>query len=127
MLYRDVSPVELNRHVGKLVGLPDFDNALSEYHCTLRIHPERVAFVKWLMPGRWKLVGDADDKGWITISLVMDSDLLVKMLVFGLIGFVEVIAPPELEEAILVQARDLLRTYPKNHKPDKRDGKETEL
>lgn len=97
--------------------LQDFNNALPEYHCTLRIHPERVDFVKWLMPGRWKLVGDADDKGWITISLVMDSDLFAKMLVFGLAGFVEVIAPPELEEAIFVQARDLLKTYPKKNNP----------
>ncbi len=43
------------------------------------------------MPGRWELIADADDKGWTTISLTMDADLLAKMLVFGLAGFVEVI------------------------------------
>ena len=34
------------------------------------------------MPGRWELIADADDKGWTTISLTMDSDLLAKMLSF---------------------------------------------
>ncbi len=59
----------------------------------LRIHPERISFIKRLMPGRWELVTDANDKGWMTISLTMDSDLLAKMLVFGLAGFVEVVEP----------------------------------
>jgi predicted DNA-binding transcriptional regulator YafY len=89
--------------------MQSFENTLSGYRCTLRVHPERVSFVQWLMPGRWELVADADDQGWETISLVLDSDLLAKMLVFGLAGFVEVLAPPELEEEVLAQARDLLK------------------
>ena len=63
------------------------------------------------MPGRWELVGDADDQGWVTISLMMETDLLAKMLVFGLAGFVEVIAPPELEKEVLAQARNLLKHF----------------
>jgi predicted DNA-binding transcriptional regulator YafY len=86
----------------------DFENLPSEYRCTLRIHPERISFIKWLMPGRWELIADADDKGWITIFLSMDSDLLAKMLVFGLSGFVEVVEPMELKEAVATQAREVL-------------------
>jgi len=89
-----------------------FDETLTEYRCTLRIHPERMAFVQWLMPGRWQQIAGQDDQGWLTISLSFDSDLLAKMLVFGLAGFVEVLAPPELEQAVLAQARDLLKSYP---------------
>jgi predicted DNA-binding transcriptional regulator YafY len=86
----------------------DFENLPSEYRCTLRIHPERISFIKWLMPGRWELIADADDKGWITIFLSMDSDLLAKMLIFGLSGFVEVVEPMELKEAVATQAREVL-------------------
>jgi len=87
----------------------NFDSTFSGYRCTLRIHPERLPFVKWLMPGRWELVADADDKGWVTISLIMETDLLATMLVFGLAGSVEIVAPPELRESVLAQARDLLK------------------
>jgi predicted DNA-binding transcriptional regulator YafY len=80
----------------------------SEYRCTLRVHPERISFIKWLMPGRWELVADAENKGWATLSLSMDSDLLAKMLVFGLSGFVEVVEPGELKVAVAAQAREIL-------------------
>jgi predicted DNA-binding transcriptional regulator YafY len=84
------------------------ENLPSEYSCVLRIHPERISLIKWLMPGRWKLIGEANDKGWMTISLTMDSDLLAKMLVFGLAGFVEVVEPTELKDAVVAKARDVL-------------------
>ena len=87
----------------------NFDSTFGEYRCTLRIHPQRESFVKWLMPGRWEIVADADDRGWVTILLRMDTDLLAKMLVFGLAGYVEVISPPELGESVLAQARDVLK------------------
>jgi predicted DNA-binding transcriptional regulator YafY len=89
--------------------LQSFVSAFSEYCCTLRVHPHRVTFVKRLVPGRWELVADADDQGWVTVSLMMDTDLLAKMLVFGLAGFVEVLAPTELEGEVLAQARNVLR------------------
>jgi len=44
----------------------------------------------------------------LTLSLSMDSDLLAKMLVFGLAGFVEVLEPVELKDAVVAMARDLL-------------------
>jgi predicted DNA-binding transcriptional regulator YafY len=84
------------------------ENLPSGYHCTLRIRPERISFVQWLMPGRWELVAGADDREWTTVSLSMDSDLMAKMLVFGLSGFVEVVEPAELKEAVAAQAREVL-------------------
>jgi predicted DNA-binding transcriptional regulator YafY len=89
----------------------DLEKTLSEYQCTLRVHPERVAFVQWLTPGRWELDDGQDKKGWLTISVRLDSDVLAKMLVFGLAGFVEVLEPPELEPAVLAQARSLLKPH----------------
>jgi predicted DNA-binding transcriptional regulator YafY len=87
----------------------NFESTFGEYQCTLRIHPEREMFVKWLMPGRWKLVADADEKGWITLSLIMDADLLAKMLVFGLAGFVEIVSPDGLKQSVLAQAHAVLK------------------
>ena len=80
----------------------------SGYHCTLRIHPDRISLIKTLMPGRWELTADAENKRWITVSLSMDSELQAKMLVFGLTGFVKVVEPGELKEAVAAQAREIL-------------------
>jgi predicted DNA-binding transcriptional regulator YafY len=89
--------------------LQEFIDSFSEYHCTLRIHPDRVPFVKWLMPGRWEVVEEAGDGGWVTLRLMMDSPLLARMLVFGLGAFAEVIAPVELTEEVLADARQLIQ------------------
>jgi predicted DNA-binding transcriptional regulator YafY len=90
----------------------NFDNIQPEYTCTLRIHPDYVAFVSSLMPGRWKIIGESDERGWVTMTLGMDSELFARMLVFGLGGFVEAVDPPELAETVRAQARDLLSAYP---------------
>jgi predicted DNA-binding transcriptional regulator YafY len=89
--------------------LQEFIDSFSEYRCTLRIHPDRVGFVKWLVPGRWEVVGEADEQGWLTLNLMIDSPLLAKMLVFGLGAFGEVIAPEDLAEAIVSDARALVQ------------------
>jgi len=39
----------------------------------------------------------------------MDSDLLAKMLVFGMAGFVEVLEPSDLQELVVAQAREVIR------------------
>lgn len=80
----------------------------SDYHCVLRVHPDKISFIKWLMPGRWELSADDHDKGWQTISLSMDSEVQAKMLIFGLVGFVEVVEPGVLKKAVKAQARELL-------------------
>lgn len=80
----------------------------SGYHCILRVHPDRISFIKTLMPGRWEMEPDAGGGGWKTISLSMDSDLQAKMLVFGLSGFVEILEPGELKKAVAAQAREIL-------------------
>ncbi|MCB9135205.1 MAG: WYL domain-containing protein [Anaerolineales bacterium] len=88
--------------------LQSFVASFSEYQCTVRVHPERVPFVKWLMPGRWEILGEADESGWETMRLAMDSDILAKMLVFGLAGYVQVISPDELRDGVITQAQDII-------------------
>lgn len=91
--------------------LQEFVESFSEYRCTLRVHPERVAFVKWLAPGRWQAVGAADSAGWVTLRLMLDSALMARMLVFGLGSLAEVLDPPELLEAVIADARNLLQQH----------------
>lgn len=89
----------------------NFENLPSEYSCVLRIHPERLSFINWLMPGRWELIKDTNENGWLTISLKMESDLMAAMLLFGLAGFVEVVEPAELKDAVLAKAREVLEYF----------------
>lgn len=86
----------------------EFIESFSSYRCLLRVHPERVAFVKWLIPGRWTIEGEPDDRGWVTIGLMMDSPIMAKMLVFGLGMFCEVLAPVELASEVMAAARELV-------------------
>jgi predicted DNA-binding transcriptional regulator YafY len=87
--------------------LQDFIDTFSEYRCTVRVHPSRLTFVKWLMPGRCEVVGE-DERGWFALHLMMDSPLLAKMLLFGLGRDCEVIDPPELRAMVLADAADLV-------------------
>jgi predicted DNA-binding transcriptional regulator YafY len=85
-----------------------FIQSFSEYRFTLRVHPERAAFVKWLMPGRWQIDDDAEDNDWIRIRIVMDSPVMAKMLVFGLGDMCEVIEPTDLAAETLRDAQALV-------------------
>lgn len=93
--------------------LQEFVDSFAQYHCTLRVHPERIAFVKGLAPGRWQEVATDDDSGWATLQLVMDSLLLAKMLVFGLGTDVDVVAPAELAAQVLSAARTTVQHFEK--------------
>jgi len=90
-----------------------FVESLTQYRCVLRVHPERIDFIKWLLPGRWEILGDGDGAagstpgaaGWIGLRIMLDSALLAKMLVFGLGRHCEVVEPPDLAQAVLEDAR----------------------
>jgi predicted DNA-binding transcriptional regulator YafY len=95
------------------IHLKSFEEEFSDHNYIFRVHPDHISTLKSLLPGRWKVTGDPDERGWLTISLNLDSDMMAKMMVFGLAGFVEVISPPELIDAISDQARFLLQANSK--------------
>lgn len=82
----------------------EFAESFSMYHCVLRVHPDRAAFVKRLLPGRWEILDEVDGAQWVTLRLMMDSLLMAKMLVFGLGTLCEVLEPPDLAKAVLTDA-----------------------
>jgi predicted DNA-binding transcriptional regulator YafY len=87
--------------------LDEFAAAFSDYTFTLRIHPDRLNFARWLTPGRNQIVG-TDATGWIIAHFQMESAELAKMLVFGLGTQGEVIAPPELKESVIKACQEML-------------------
>lgn len=87
--------------------LQEFVTSFTEYGCTLRIHPDRVTFVQWLMPGRWQILDEPDGDGWLHVRLMLDSEMLAKMLIFGLGTDGEVLDPPELRQAVAKDAARL--------------------
>ncbi len=89
--------------------LQEFIETFSGYECTLSVHPERVPFVTFLMPGRWEQLGVANSEKWVTLRLRMDSPLMAKMLVFGLGVFGEVLDPPDLAKSVLADAHQLIK------------------
>ncbi len=88
--------------------LQQFTETLSEYPFTLRIHSSRLNFVRWLAPGRSHIVEPPGDDGWLTARIHLESMDLAKMLVFGLATHAVVLDPPELQDAVLKTAREIL-------------------
>jgi predicted DNA-binding transcriptional regulator YafY len=93
--------------------LQQFGETLSEYPFTLRIHSSRMNFVRWLTSGRCHIVEPPGDDGWLTARIHLESLDLAKMLVFGLGAQAVVLEPPELQEAVLNTAREILANTPK--------------
>jgi predicted DNA-binding transcriptional regulator YafY len=91
--------------------MDDFMTSISEYAFTLRLHESRVSFVRWLVPGRSHFVPDGE---WVTAHLHMESIELAKMLVFGLGADAEIIDPPELREAVLTAAHEVINHHSKD-------------
>jgi predicted DNA-binding transcriptional regulator YafY len=91
--------------------LQNFVETLTEYSFTLRIHADRMNFLKWLTPGRYHPIEPPDADGWIIVNLHLESIELAKMLVFGLGQQATVVEPQELQEAIIRTACEILDNY----------------
>lgn len=89
-------------------NLQSFVERFSDYRCTLRVHPDRSAFLKWLVPGRVRALPPRADDTWLHVEVLFDAPALAQMLVFGLGTDCEVLAPIELRAAVLDQARALV-------------------
>jgi predicted DNA-binding transcriptional regulator YafY len=91
--------------------LQDFGELVSGYVFTLRMHPDRMNFVKEIVPGRYHQDEPSGADSWITVHFQLESIDLAKMLVFGLGRHAIVVEPPELQQAILNAAREILNNH----------------
>lgn len=86
--------------------MAEFAADFSEYGFTLRVHPSRERFLRWLRPGRNRVVQTRAD-GWLTFEIQAESAELAAMLVFGLGRHCEVLSPASLREATLAACHDV--------------------
>jgi predicted DNA-binding transcriptional regulator YafY len=85
--------------------LAEFAAEFTEYVFVLRVHPSRERFLRWLRPGRNRLLQTHAD-GWLTFEVQAESAELAAMLVFGLGRHCDVLSPASLREATLAACRD---------------------
>ena len=88
--------------------LQEFQEAVSGYRFTLRLPPDRLNFIRRLVPGRYQVHDTSDAAGWLTVHFDLESLDLAKMLVFGLGRQAMVVEPLELKEAVLNTAREII-------------------
>ncbi len=81
-------------------NLDTFINTFSDFEFTLCVHPDRLNFVRWLLPGRTTAIHTRED-GWVTLRCQIESMAMATMLVIGLGDQCEIIAPPILREDVL--------------------------
>lgn len=89
--------------------LQSFSEHVEEYHFTLSIHPDKLSFIKTLMPGRVHIL-EAEDE-WITVHCHMESIIMAKILILELGSQVEIIEPKNLRDIIIEQVNDLSEFY----------------
>jgi predicted DNA-binding transcriptional regulator YafY len=90
-----------------------FGDSISEYHFTLSIDPDRLSFVRQLLPGRWEVQNEPAGRGWLTIRFHLDSMELAKMLVLGLGRQAVVVEPQTLKQAVLSTAQEIIQSLNK--------------
>ncbi len=88
----------------------EFAAAANDYVFTLRMPNSRISLIRWLVPGRYEVIEPPDGHDWLTARFRLDSIDLAKMIVFGLGA--TVVEPPELRDAVLATARELLENEP---------------
>jgi predicted DNA-binding transcriptional regulator YafY len=88
--------------------LQEFKETISDYGFTLRLHPDRLSFIRRLVPGRYQVDETPDAEGWLTVRFDLESMDLAQMLVFGLGQQAVIVEPPELREAVLSGAREII-------------------
>jgi predicted DNA-binding transcriptional regulator YafY len=88
--------------------LQEFKETVSEYRFTLRVQPDRLSFIRRLVPGRYQVDEAPDTEGWLTVRFDLESMDFARMLVFGLGGQAEIVEPPELKEAVLNTAHEII-------------------
>lgn len=99
------SAFDLQRYWATHAG--EFMATFSQYEFTLRLHPDGLALIRSLTPGRHQ-ANTTDANGWVTMTFQLESALLAKMLVFGLGTNCEVLAPDTLRAAVKAGCRSLL-------------------
>jgi predicted DNA-binding transcriptional regulator YafY len=88
--------------------LQEFMETVPAYHFTLRLQPDRIGFVRQLVPGRYHVVEVRDADGWLTVQFHLESMDLARMLVFGLGRQAVIVEPQDLKEAVLSRAREIV-------------------
>lgn len=91
--------------------LQHFEELTSDYRFTLRLHPDRLDFLKRIVPGRQYHVTPGDTGDWVTVRVQLDSLDLALMLVLGLGEHAAVVEPPELRQAVLATAEAVIRAH----------------
>lgn len=108
----------LQRHFERLA---DFDLAafwrehtaqmqanVTRFTCTLRLKREGLPFLKSFLPGNAEILDQSEDGDWLRVRVQLAALESAKMLVFGLNGQASVVDPPELHEAVMQSAREML-------------------
>lgn len=89
----------------------------SGYRFILHIRPDRMAVLREIVPGRFRVVQSdnritfpAVNEDWITVEVRLETQLLAQMLVFGLKEGATVVEPIELRKNVHEAAARLLKT-----------------
>jgi predicted DNA-binding transcriptional regulator YafY len=103
--------------------LPDFDlqshwqthsqafaKQLDDYYTfTLKVHPDKMVFIRTLIPGRTQIIHEAQDDGWLTVQCNVMSNQFARMIIFELGEGAIVLEPLTLKTDMLEHTQRILK------------------
>ena len=90
----------------------EFTAHLPQYRATLRVTPDALRYIR--QGGRWARIEQEsapDADGWIVLSILFEEEHGAREFALGFGAQVEVIAPSELREQVIEEARAILARY----------------
>jgi predicted DNA-binding transcriptional regulator YafY len=81
------------------------------YQAVFKVHPAAYWYFPGYLEGRYEQIEAADEAGWVTLRLTVDSMEEARMRALGLGAYVRVIAPDALRASIIETARAVVEFY----------------
>lgn len=78
-----------------------FAQQLGEYTFTLKIRPDKMVFVRTLLPGRTQIIEENNGNQWLTVKCHVMSSQFARMLVFELGEHAIILEPMQLKTDML--------------------------
>lgn len=85
--------------------------AFPVYPATLSVHPDMFWYFGSFLEGRFRVIGDRDEHGWIPVEVEFGTIEEAKLHLMGLSGAAWAIKPEALRGAVLAHAEGVVTVY----------------
>lgn len=87
-------------------SIQNFKRDMKLYTCTLKVASSQENFLNWHVSGT--MIKEKIDQEWLIVEIMVESQQIAEMIVFGLGAHVHILEPDSLREAIQQKSKQML-------------------